>query len=65
MELKDGKKHTCGLRRPFGVAGTTRPISGEDTGAGTVGRESGNRRSCRRLWLRDGDADPELRRIPL
>ncbi|NXU76561.1 DOCK5 protein, partial [Oreotrochilus melanogaster] len=21
MELKDGKKHTCGLRRPFGVAG--------------------------------------------
>ncbi|NXU26372.1 DOCK5 protein, partial [Thalassarche chlororhynchos] len=23
MELKDGKKHTCGLRRPFGVAGMT------------------------------------------
>lgn len=21
MELKEGKKHTCGLRRPFGVAG--------------------------------------------
>lgn len=21
MELKDGKKHTAGLRRPFGVAG--------------------------------------------
>lgn len=21
MEMKEGKKHTCGLRRPFGVAG--------------------------------------------
>ncbi|XP_059782843.1 dedicator of cytokinesis protein 5 isoform X3 [Balaenoptera ricei] len=24
MELKEGKKHTCGLRRPFGVAGDVR-----------------------------------------
>lgn len=23
MELKEGKKHTGGLRRPFGVAGET------------------------------------------
>lgn len=23
MELKEGKKHTAGLRRPFGVAGHT------------------------------------------
>lgn len=26
MELKEGKKHTGGLRRPFGVAGTLRPV---------------------------------------
>lgn len=24
MELKEGKKHTGGLRRPFGVAGETK-----------------------------------------
>lgn len=26
MELKEGKKHTCGLRRPFGVAGMTKVV---------------------------------------
>lgn len=26
MELKEGKKHTGGLRRPFGVAGETRGL---------------------------------------
>ncbi|XP_041065721.1 dedicator of cytokinesis protein 5 isoform X3 [Carcharodon carcharias] len=27
MELKEGKKHTCGLRRPFGVAGRVMDIT--------------------------------------
>uniref|UniRef100_A0A669QGH6 Dedicator of cytokinesis 5 n=1 Tax=Phasianus colchicus TaxID=9054 RepID=A0A669QGH6_PHACC len=31
MELKDGKKHTCGLRRPFGVAGMANSDTGEKT----------------------------------
>lgn len=35
MELKEGKKHTCGLRRPFGVAGTENPETNVN-GAATV-----------------------------
>lgn len=43
MELKDGKKHTCGLRRPFGVAGMTGSIKGEKSMAPWLGQWAGNR----------------------
>lgn len=38
MELKDGKKHTCGLRRPFGVAGTTNSVTGQKNMVQWVGQ---------------------------
>lgn len=38
MELKDGKKHTCGLRRPFGVAGMTNSVTGQKNMVQWVGQ---------------------------
>lgn len=42
MELKDGKKHTCGLRRPFGVAGMANSDTGEKSVVQWLGGELGN-----------------------
>lgn len=74
MELKDGKKHTCGLRRPFGVAGMTNSINGENGMAQWLGqwaKELGSICLCQQslltsyrhhLWLQSGDIDTELHR---